>query len=771
MEAILPQLLLAAWLLPLLSFVLILLAGTRMGKGGRGAGYLATAAIGVSCLLSIIALVGWLVHHPLGGHGGHSEILTGDWYTLAQFELLRFSVGYYVDSLTLGMFVMVTFIAFWIHIYSFGYMHEELHDVRDPLVTAADGGNLIRPGRFHRFYQYLSLFCFSMLGLVVANNLFMVFAFWELVGICSYFLIGFYVERPSATLAGNKAFIVNRVGDFGMIVGLATFLFACGTLHYATPQTASQHHQGLFAIVKEATSEYQGKSNGAPSHEGSSTIPGHGKVGDNSGSAITNKSQRNDKLTPVLLTLAGLALFCGCIGKSAQFPLHVWLPDAMEGPTPVSALIHAATMVAAGVYLVARIYPLLTAEALLVVALVGTVTLFLAATMAVAATDIKRVLAYSTISQLGYMMLGLGVGGWVAGLFHLFTHAFFKALLFLGAGSVIHACGTNEMPSMGGLGRKMPWTAATMLVGCLAISGAGIPLLIGLSGYYSKDAILAQTFLFHRTNPLFGWMFYVALGVAGITAFYMFRLWFLVFWGEPRDEQVAHHVHESPRTMVAALVVLAVLSVISGWSVPGTSWGITSLLEQSRVTPATEMGTLQTVTALRIPEEHASHEPTIHAWVSGLAFLAALLGFAIATLFYAIRWLDPEDVRQQFKGVCELLVHRWYFDQIYEAVFVRNVLRLAAIAAWIDRNIIDWLADHAALAVRGLSQWDDWIDRTFVDGAVNTLAAGIYDIGIRLRRWQVGRIRVYIMWIVIGIVALFIIGTIYLGIGANISRG
>jgi len=771
MEAILPQLLLAAWLLPLLSFVVILLAGTRMGEGGRGAGYLATVAVGVSCVLSIIALAWWLVHHPLGGHGGHSGVLTGDWYTLAQFESLRFSVGYYVDSLTLGMFVMVTFIAFWIHVYSFGYMHEELHDVHDPFVTGADGRNLVRPGRFHRFYQYLSLFCFSMLGLVVANNLFMVFAFWELVGICSYFLIGFYVERPSATLAGNKAFIVNRVGDFGMIIGLATFLFACGTLHYAMPGNASEHHPGLFTIVKDATNQLQDKSNAASSDAGMPTNVGHEKAGGSSGLATANKIERHRALTPVLLTLAGLALFCGCIGKSAQFPLHVWLPDAMEGPTPVSALIHAATMVAAGVYLVARIYPLLTADALLVVALVGTITLFLAATMAVVATDIKRVLAYSTISQLGYMMLGLGVGGWVAGLFHLFTHAFFKALLFLGSGSVIHACGTNEMPAMGGLWRKMPWTAATMLVGCLAISGAGIPLVIGLSGYYSKDAILAQTFLFHRINPLFGWMFYVALGVAGVTAFYMFRLWFLVFWGQPRDEHVAHHAHESPRTMVAALVVLAVLSVVSGWTVPGTNWGITSLLEQSRVTPATETGTMQSAVALRIPDEHASHEHTIHAWVSGLAFLAALIGFGIAAVFYGIRWLDPEDVRQRFRGVWELLAQRWYIDQIYDAVFVRNVLRLAAVAAWIDRNIIDWLADHAALSVRRLSQWDDWIDRMFVDGAVNALAAGIYDMGIRLRRWQVGKIRVYIMWIVIGIVALFIIGTIYLGIGANISRG
>ncbi len=273
-----------------------------------------------------------------------------------------------------------------------------------------------------------------------------------------------------------------------------------------------------------------------------------------------------------LLVVAGLGIFCGCVGKSAQFPLHVWLPDAMEGPTPVSALIHAATMVAAGVYLVGRFYPVFTPEVLLVIACVGCITLFIAATIAITATDIKRVLAYSTVSQLGYMMLALGLGGWLAGMFHLFTHAFFKALLFLCSGSVIHACGTNEMPQMGGLRKKMPWTAGTMLVGCLAIAGAGMPTLaIGLSGFHSKDCILAQALSFKLANPIHGYFFFIAVLGAAMTAFYMFRLWYMTFAGKPRDEHVYQHAHESPWTMVVPLVMLAFFAIVVGWIMPGTT--------------------------------------------------------------------------------------------------------------------------------------------------------------------------------------------------------
>ena len=305
--------------------------------------------------------------------------------------------------------------------------------------------------------------------------------------------------------AANKAFIVNRVGDFGMIVGLMVIWAGMGTFSFGEIFSQVRPGDGLHLHVPAG-------------------------------------------MTYGLLVLAGLGIFCGCVGKSAQFPLHVWLPDAMEGPTPVSALIHAATMVAAGVYLVGRFYPVFTPEVLLVIACVGCITLLLAASIALTATDIKRVLAYSTVSQLGFMMLALGLGGWLAGMFHLFTHAFFKSLLFLCSGSVIHSCGTNEMPMMGGLRKKMPVTAYTMLIGCLAIAGAGVPTVIGLSGFHSKDYIITQCLSFWDANPrLGGLFFYAALAGAGMTAFYMFRLWYLTFAGNPRDGYVHHHAHESPK--------------------------------------------------------------------------------------------------------------------------------------------------------------------------------------------------------------------------------
>jgi len=768
--SLVPQLLLIAWMLPLASFAVVILIGPFLDRYGRGAGLIATAAIGISFILSVTAAAIWLSFHPLGG-GGHNAALdvasplTSDWYTLCEFGSVRLSLGYYIDALTLAMFVMVSLIATLIHVYSFGYMHEELHEVEDPQVVLASGSVLRRPGRFSRFFQYLSLFGFSMLGLVVANNLLMVFVFWELVGICSYFLIGFYVERSTATYAGNKAFIVNRIGDFGMILGLAAFLTSCGTLHFEKYQTSHGHcQQGLFAHVQALKVSPLTK------------LPQHWEAKDHSEAAATAVGVRaapspKHGLTYSLLILAGLGLFCGCVGKSAQFPLHIWLPDAMEGPTPVSALIHAATMVAAGVYLVGRVYPLLTPEVLLVIAVIGTVTLFVSATIATTATDIKKVLAYSTISQLGYMMLGLGTGGWIAGLFHLFTHAFFKALLFLCSGSVIHACGTNEMPEMGGLFRKMPWTAMTMLIGCLAIAGAGIPLWIGLSGYYSKDAILAQVYLFQTTNPILGWMYYVALFSASLTAFYMFRLWFLTFLGEPRNTHVFVHAHESPRSMLIPLVVLAFFAIAAGWTIPGTRWSVPHLLEQARVMAASEESHTPLVGNLIIPHEHESHASQIHTIVSFEAFIAALSGFGIALLFYGIRWLHPEDVCGRFRVIHRFLLNKWYFDELYKWLFVRPVFWLASAAAWIDRTIIDWTIDHGALAVRSLAFFDDWLDRLFVDGAVNNLAMVVYKLGDTFRQWQTGRIRSYILWIIVGLVTLFILGTIYFGLGMHHVEG
>ncbi len=821
-----PSFLAAACLIPLASFVIIFLAGPKLGHAGRWAAYLATAAIATSFVLSVIAACQWFAAYPLtsAGPGHHAaaapHVLAGTWYTLARFGELQLSVGYYVDSLTIAMFLMVSFIATCIHVYSFGYMHEELHDVHDGEVRTSSGEPLLRPGRFHRFFQFLSLFCFSMLGLVASGNLFMVFAFWELVGICSYLLIGFYIERRSASTAANKAFIVNRVGDFGMVFGLMILLGTLGTLDFGdVPGPRGEVRPGMFSLVRAAATHHalrvpagmrelavqagpaeesaeesanraaestaQGiaettaeraaetTTNGTAESitEGAGEWAAGGVAGGTAVSPVAEpageqaRARRTLPLGYAWLILAGLGVFCGCVGKSAQFPLHVWLPDAMEGPTPVSALIHAATMVAAGVYLVGRCYPLFTPEVLYVVALVGTITLFLAATIALTATDIKRVLAYSTVSQLGYMMLALGVGGWVAGLFHLMTHAFFKALLFLCSGSVIHACGTNEMPRMGGLWRKMPWTAATMLVGCLAIAGVGIPLWFGLSGFHSKDAIVAQCLLFQRASPIYGWVYYVAVLGAAMTAFYMFRLWFLTFAGAPRDEHVFAHAHESPTSMIAPLVALAIMAIAAGWRLPGTAWSIPGILEQGRPLGTGEEAFAAAAWAdLTVPPEHESHQAAIHVAASWSAFGAAALGIVLAVLLYGTRTWDPARIAAAARPVYVFLKNKWYIDELYHWVWVRPTLFLAACAAWIDRQIIDRLADGSAAAVRSLAYLDDGLDRRFVDGLVNGLAEATYRLGLSLKRVQSGRIRIYIVWLAAGTAALFVLASLYWGV-------
>jgi proton-translocating NADH-quinone oxidoreductase chain L len=769
LTTLLPTLLAAAWLLPLASFVLIVFFGRRMGHGGKAAGLLATAAIVCGFVLSLSALVCWLGVHPLTAAHESDAVpnpVSGDWYTLGSFGSLSLTIGYYIDSLTIAMFCMVTLIASCIHVYSLGYMHEELHEVTDPLAKLENGEPLRRRGRFYRFFQYLSLFCFSMLGLVIAGNLAMVFAFWELVGICSYLLIGFYIERKSASNAANKAFIVNRVGDFGMIIGLMAIFAGMQTFSFGDTQTAAGTQFGIFSQVRPAAEHHEPQ---VP--DGMVLFAAQAKVADvvaeSSSPSVAGKAARANVETwrkqgcgYWLLVVAGLGIFCGCVGKSAQFPLHVWLPDAMEGPTPVSALIHAATMVAAGVYLVGRCFPIFTPEVLLVIAIVGTITLFIAATIAITATDIKRVLAYSTVSQLGYMMLALGLGGWLAGMFHLFTHAFFKALLFLCSGSVIHATGTNEMPQMGGLRRKMPWTAGTMLVGCLAIAGAGIPLVVGLSGYYSKDGILAQALSFKQANPMHGYFFWIATAGAAITAFYMFRLWYMTFAGEPRDAHVYRHAHESPWVMVGPLVILAFFAVVAGW---GASPGLLPrFLEQARPL-GTEHGASAgwPAPAFNHPSEHASHDPNVHVPTTLWAFGSALAGFLLATVFYGLRKLNPDDVRKQFGPVYRFLVHKWWFDELYALLFVRPALQMSNwVAAW-DKKGIDRLVDGLVWLVGIVARLDEWIDRFFVDGLVNGLARVTHAAGLHLRGVQSGNLRQYVMWLAVGTVALFLLISIY----------
>jgi NADH-quinone oxidoreductase subunit L len=886
----LPKLLAIAWLLPLASFVLILLFGPRMGKAGKGGGYLATAAIGSSCVLSFVALFGvWLpkhgpmppehhaahaADHATGAHGAKDDAqgvyynygatatvtstdapeskegdhaaeapdstapihvetgdtihvadkeqaqsgelkeeplatiqpVVGDWYTLGQFGTLRITIGYYIDALTVLMFTMVTFIATCIHFYAIGYMHDELHEVTDHEVhlhaaaaghggghAAAAGndhggshgdghgedhggggvhadahGHLVRPGRFSRFFQYLSLFCFSMLGIVIAGNIAMVFVFWELVGICSYFLIGFYRERKSASTAANKAFIVNRIGDFGMIIGLMALFaslgtFAFGDLDRNGSGAIEPAERGLFSQVRPPTDANDFQLVVPAGMLRTVAADEIAKHGDPSPEQLAEWSEdfsagSYGRKAYWLLVIAGLGIFCGCVGKSAQFPLHVWLPDAMEGPTPVSALVHSATMVAAGVYLVGRFFPVFAPEVLLVIAVIGCITLFVAATIAITATDIKRVLAYSTVSQLGYMMLALGVGGWVAGLFHLITHAFFKSLLFMCSGSVIHACHTNDMMKMGGLRHKMPWTAYTMLAGCLAIIGAGVPFSIGLSGHYSKDAILGQALLFGANNPSWGWLFLTAAGGAAMTAFYMFRLWYLTFAGKPRDHHIHEHAHESPRIMYMPLVVLALCAVFVGGSLRGLS--VQNLLEQARPAGTLVASTGKLIPTLSYPSEHDIHleeHHGLHMKAEGVAFLTAMFGLGLATIFYGVRWLDAAEVAQQFRPLYLFLLNKWYFDELYHAIFVAPVMFISRRVSQCDKELIDRFLDGLAAWTRRLSVVDDMIDRYLVDGLVNWTARRTFGLGLSLRTAETGQLRQYVVFIVVGTVALAVL--------------
>ncbi len=422
-----------------------------------------------------------------------------------------------------------------------------------------------------------------------------------------------------------------------------------------------------------------------------------------------------------MLVLAGLGIFLGCVGKSAQFPLHVWLPDAMEGPTPVSALIHAATMVAAGVYLVARVFPLFTPEALLVIAYTGGITLFVAATIAVVMTDIKKVLAYSTVSQLGYMMLALGVGGWTAGLFHLMTHAFFKALLFLCSGSVIYGCHhEQDMMKMGGLFPKMKITALTMLVGCLAISGMPV-----FSGWYSKDAILAQAFGFMYVHPEHMLLFILPLVTAGLTTFYMFRMWFLTFTGKPRDHHVYEHAKESPWLMTVPLILLAFFSVCVAygrqpWN-PEESFLAAQINEAQPASVYADFGRVEsdpTWKGGRLPSEQNIRELAHdnHELAGNLALGVVALGLVFAALLYYYRVLDPAEAKEGFARVHGFLMHKWYFDELYSALVVRPGLVIAYWFRWFDLTVIDGIIHFVAFATVRVSKWDGRFDNFFVEG-------------------------------------------------------
>lgn len=618
------QLIWLIFLLPLFSFIIISFFVRPFVKPeSRVAGYILITALSGSLLLSIWALVAVMA-------APHRELPVPDISWVVIEGGITIHLGLIMDSLTAVMLIVVTVVSLMVQIYSQGYMEGD-------------------PG-YHRYYAWMSLFTASMIGLVLADNLLFLFVFWELVGLCSYLLIGFWFHRPAAADAAKKAFIVTRVGDFGFMAGILLLYANTGTF-----DIAELHELAIVGTLAGTT-----------------------------------------------LTWAAIGIFAGAVGKSAQFPLHVWLPDAMEGPTPVSALIHAATMVAAGVFLVARMFPLFehSTEALTTVATIGGFTAIFAASMGLVMNDIKRVLAYSTISQLGYMMLGLGVGGVAIGIFHLFNHAFFKALLFLGAGSVNHATGTFDMRQMGGLRKVMPWTYATFVIAALSIAG-----IWPLSGFWSKDEILVSAF---ARQPV---LFYLAMITVFMTAFYMFRAVFMTFGGEYRGgSPEAHggsHPHESPGVMVMPMVFLAVLSVVSGlWNVTG-QFGAFMGHGETRSFAEGFFGIL-------------THPLP---WIS---LTLAGLGILLAYTIYGAKRLSAERIGSLFKPFYTLFYRKYWFDEFYENIIVRIAL------------------------VKGLFAGLQRFDESGVDGVVNGVATGTIASGRAVRHAQTGQLQLYALFIGIG---------------------
>jgi len=644
-------------LVPLIGAALNGLLNRRLPR--QAAGLLGCATVAVSFGLGVRAVLR-LAALPAG-----ERLLTDHVFTWLSFGDLRLDAGFLLDPLSAVMLMVVTGVGLLIHIYSLGYM---AHDKGMP-----------------RFFAYLNLFIFSMLMLVSGENLVMLFVGWEGVGLCSYLLIGFWFNDEANAQAGKKAFITNRVGDFGFLLGM--FLLAVTILPHLAPGesalsfTVLQHHVGALAPIA---------------------------------------------------TVAALLLFLGATGKSAQIPLYIWLPDAMAGPTPVSALIHAATMVTAGVYMIARMNFLfvLSPVAMGVVAGVGIATAMLAATIAVAQNDIKKVLAYSTVSQLGYMVAACGVGAFAAGIFHVMTHAFFKALLFLGAGSVIHGMSDEQdMRVMGGLRGRMPVTFWTMLVATLAIAG-----IFPLAGFFSKDEILYEAFL--NSGAGFPWVWLVGFLAAGLTAFYMMRLLVLTFFGENRaSQEVRDHIHESPLTMTGPLMILAVLSVVGGWigwpeGLGGSNWlhgWLAPVFAGHGVAAAEAAGHAAGAAHAAEAGGHAGHG--LERMLAGVSSAIAVLGIALGWFVYRRRPQIAEGAKKWVGGlVYRLLSNKWYVDELYGAALLRPLHRLSDVVCfrWIDRGLIDGLL-------------------------VNGSAVAVTITGAVLRLLQNGMIRFYAYMFVIGV--------------------
>ncbi|MBS1853187.1 MAG: NADH-quinone oxidoreductase subunit L [Acidobacteria bacterium] len=663
------------WMIPLLPLV----GAAINGFFGKKYSKSAVVAVALSFCGAAFALALYVLSQFSSLTLPHSEVLA-PWIRIAGFQV---DFAFYLDQLSLIMLLVVTGVGFLIHIYSAGYMWED-------------------PG-FYRFFSYLNLFMFFMLTLVLASNYLLMFIGWEGVGLASYLLIGFFFTKDSAASAGKKAFIVNRIGDFGFLIALFLLIQHFGSLDFSK----------VFSAVDPLPVEIAG---------------------------------------PGLLTAIGLLLMVGACGKSAQIPLYVWLPDAMEGPTPVSALIHAATMVTAGVYMVSRSHVIFqhAPTALLVVTIIGTLTALFAATIGITQTDIKKVLAYSTVSQLGYMFIACGVGAFSMGVFHLMTHAFFKGLLFLAAGSVIHAVGgEQDMRKMGGLRTKIPWTFWTMSAGTFAIAG-----FWPLAGFFSKDAILFKAL----TSPYGSWVFWaIGLFTAFLTSFYMFRQWFMTFFGEYRGEESHGHdaahghaahghdshghggVHESPAVMLVPLVILAVLSVVGGW--------VGSERFEHFLAPVFEShATLEghAVTGETVALEHSGHasghaEEPSETFLAGVSLAVAALGFLLAWLLYYRRPQLPQQIAASLGGFYRAVLNKYYVDEIYAVLLVTPLIEGSKGILW-----------------RG-------IDQTVIDGALNGSATGAKSVSDSIRHMQSGNLRSYAGWIAIG-AALVIAYMIWIGV-------
>lgn len=587
-----------AWIIPTLPFLSFLGIVFLFKKAKMLSAITALVSVTASFVISVILLLEKVANPE------KTEIAI-DWLKLSPTGALKglnLQMGLLIDPLTTVMLFVVTFVAMLVILFSIGYMK-------------GDEG-------YSRYFAFLSLFTFSMLGLVVANNYFQIFVFWELVGLSSYLLIGFWFHKPSAAEASKKAFITNRWADFGFMLGIILLFVHFGTFNFGE----------LEASIKTSADV-------------------------------------------AFLTLAGILVFIGPVGKSAQFPLHVWLPDAMEGPTPVSALIHAATMVAAGVYLVARGYILFASveTVLHVIAYLGGFTALFAASIALVQKDIKRILAFSTLSQLGYMMMALGVGSMTAGMFHLTTHAFFKALLFLGAGSVIHALNEQDIFKMGGIRKKMPVTTWTFIIGSLALAG-----VFPLAGFWSKDEILTAT-LHHNFTGLF----ILAVLVAFMTSFYMFRLIFVAFLGEKRSD---HHAHESPWTMKLPLILLSCFAVAAGfvnsplfYDIFGKSFGTLIFYGEAEV-------------------------PHLNLLVAGLSTVVSLGGICTAWLIYGKKLLDPAKTAKKYSGLYNLLYNKYYIDNIYNWLFDKVMILPGRLFDFIDHAVIDGFFDGVAKSTRAVGK-------------------------------------------------------------------